>query len=749
VAVTATDPTLATHRAIESIWRMESPVLIAGLARVVRDVGLAEELAQDALVVALEKWPVEGVPDNPAAWLTATAKHRAVDALRRQGRYREKLAELGRDQEQRRETGEPDLDALTRPVADDLLRLVFTACHPVLTPEARVSLTLRLLGGLTTHEIARAFLVAEPTIAQRIVRAKRTLTARGVDFELPPAAELSGRLASVLGVVYLIFNEGYAATAGDDWTRPALCEEALRLGRVLAGLMPDAPEVHGLLALMELQSSRLAARTDASGAAVLLADQDRRRWDRLLIRRGLAALERAEALGGTFGPYTLQAAIAACHARALSVAETDWERVARLYLVLGHVSPSPVVELNRAVAVGMARGPEEELAVLDGLAAGGALDGYALLPAARGDLSPGSAAPPSPERSSPAPPPSPATRANEPCSWPARRPTRPAGPGRRTAPHREAAAPVPGLPVVGGGQGPGEVAGTQRLGGDGPVHPPAVAAEGPLVLPGQLEQVVVAGRVAVDDHRRAARGKPGPPEGDVLGVDPARPPLPVEHAQHVVAGHGAVQVADTGARVDGVPGRVERVGQAKARRRRPGDRREVGGAGGRRGRGGAVRPRRDDPPGPRVVRVGPARDVEGPGVAPVGVGVQEEEVEQPRPGGHGPAEPGGERVGVEDRQQAEREAVAGGPGGAGFEQRPAAEPAPPRRRARSGRCEPEAGPGEGGGPVREVRAEAGGAEVAQSGERVLWGSVHGGIQPAARGGRTCGAGSGTPLPEHT
>ncbi|WP_394326591.1 RNA polymerase sigma factor [Nocardiopsis trehalosi] len=446
--MTATDPTLATHRAIESIWRMESPVLIAGLARVVRDVGLAEELAQDALVVALEKWPVEGVPDNPAAWLTATAKHRAVDALRRQGRYREKLAELGRDQERMRDTGEPDLDALTRPVSDDLLRLVFTACHPVLTPEARVSLTLRLLGGLTTHEIARAFLVAEPTIAQRIVRAKRTLTARGVDFELPPAAELADRLASVLGVVYLVFNEGYTATAGDDWTRPALCEEALRLGRVLAGLMPDAPEVHGLVALMELQSSRLAARTDASGAAVLLADQDRRRWDRLLIRRGLAALERAEALGGTFGPYTLQAAIAACHARALSVAETDWERVARLYLVLGHVSPSPVVELNRAVAVGMARGPAEGLAVLDGLAAGGALDGYAMLPAARGDLLArlGRAAE---SRAAFARAAALTRNARERAVFLARAQAGPAGaqadaadgPGRRTAPRREAAAP--------------------------------------------------------------------------------------------------------------------------------------------------------------------------------------------------------------------------------------------------------------------------------------------------------------------
>jgi len=378
-----TDP----RRAVEAVWRIESARVIAGLARVVHDVGLAEELAQDAFVVALEQWPESGVPDNPGAWLMATAKHRAIDLLRRRTRYERKLQELGRDLEVRQQAAEPDLDAaLDDPIGDDLLRLVFIACHPVLSTEARVALTLRLLGGLTAAEIARAFLVSEPTVAQRIVRAKRTLGARGVPFELPAPAELAERLASVLEVIYLIFNEGYSATAGDDWMRPALCEEALRLGRILAGLMPQEPEVHGLLALMEIQASRTRARTGPSGAAVLLPDQDRRRWDRLLIRRGLEALGRAEALGGAFGPYALQAAIAACHARAPAPEDTDWERIAALYQVLAHVSPSPVVELNRAVAVGMAAGPAKGLEVVDKLASERALQGYPQLPAVRGDL---------------------------------------------------------------------------------------------------------------------------------------------------------------------------------------------------------------------------------------------------------------------------------------------------------------------------------------------------------------------------
>jgi RNA polymerase sigma factor (sigma-70 family) len=310
-----TDP----RRAVEAVWRIESARVIAGLARIVDDVGLAEELAQDAFVIALEQWPESGVPDNPGAWLMATAKHRAIDLLRRRTRYQRKLQELGRDLEVRGQAAEPDLEAaLDDPIGDDLLRLVFIACHPVLSTEARVALTLRLLGGLTAAEIARAFLTSEPTVAQRIVRAKRTLAAKGVPFELPAPAELAERLASVLEVIYLIFNEGYSATAGDDWMRPALCEEALRLGRILAGLMPQEPEVHGLLALMEIQASRTRARTGPSGAAVLLPDQDRRLWDRLLIHRGLEALGRAEALGGAFGPYALQAAIAACHARARS-----------------------------------------------------------------------------------------------------------------------------------------------------------------------------------------------------------------------------------------------------------------------------------------------------------------------------------------------------------------------------------------------------------------------------------------------
>jgi RNA polymerase sigma factor (sigma-70 family) len=379
----------ATHpsRAVEAVWRIESARVIAGLARMVGDVGLAEELAQDALVIALEQWPVSGVPDNPGAWLMATAKHRAIDTLRRRTRYARKLEALARDPVVTREADEPDLDAaLDDHIGDDLLRLIFTACHPVLSTEARVALALRLLGGLATDEIARAFLVAEPTVAQRIVRAKRTLRSNGVAFEVPTPADLPGRLSSVLEVIYLIFNEGYSATAGQDWTRPVLCEEALRLGRILAGLLPQEPEVHGLVALMEIQASRLRARTDASGGSVLLLDQDRRLWDRLLIRRGLGALERADALGGALGPYTLQAEIAACHARALTPEDTDWGRVAALYRVLAHISPSPVVELNRAVAVGMAAGPAKGLEITDTLLHERALERYAQLPAVRGDL---------------------------------------------------------------------------------------------------------------------------------------------------------------------------------------------------------------------------------------------------------------------------------------------------------------------------------------------------------------------------
>jgi RNA polymerase sigma factor (sigma-70 family) len=381
--MTATHP----YRAVEAVWRIESARVIAGLARMVGDVGLAEELAQDALVIALEQWPVSGVPDNPGAWLMATAKHRAIDTLRRRTRYAQKLAALARDPSLTREADEPDLDAaLDDHIGDDLLRLIFTACHPVLSTQARVALALRLLGGLATDEIARAFLVSEPTVAQRIVRAKRTLNSKGVAFELPAPADLPGRLSSVLEVIYLIFNEGYSATAGEDWMRPALCEEALRLGRILAGLMPEEPEVHGLVALMEIQASRLRARTDASGASVLLLDQDRRLWDRLLIRRGLGALARADALGGALGPYTLQAEIAACHARALTPEDTDWGRIAALYQVLAHISPSPVVELNRAVAVGMAAGPAKGLEITDPLLHERALEHYAQLPAVRGDL---------------------------------------------------------------------------------------------------------------------------------------------------------------------------------------------------------------------------------------------------------------------------------------------------------------------------------------------------------------------------
>jgi len=380
--VTAAD----THRAIDAVWRIESPRLIAGLARIVRDVGLAEELAQDALVAALERWPASGIPDNPGAWLMATAKHRAIDRLRRSKLIERKHAELGHELEAG-QAAAPDLDAaLDDEVGDDLLRLMFVSCHPLLPTEARVALTLRLLGGLTTEEIARAFLVPEPTVAQRIVRAKRTLTEARVPFEVPRGADRAARLASVLEVVYLIFNEGYAATAGDDWIRPALCEDALRLGRVLAGLGPDEPEVHGLVALMEIQASRFAARVGPSGEPVLLLDQDRARWDQLLIRRGLAALERAEGLGGALGPYALQAAIAACHVRARTAAETDWARIAALYEALARRAPSPVVDLNRAVAVAMAFGPAAGLALVDALSSEPSLKSYHLVPSVRGDF---------------------------------------------------------------------------------------------------------------------------------------------------------------------------------------------------------------------------------------------------------------------------------------------------------------------------------------------------------------------------
>jgi len=353
----------------------------------VRDVGLAEELAQDALVAALEQWPESGVPDNPAAWLMATAKHRAIDVIRRGATLERKQEELARELQVEQRRGGPDIDAaIDDYVGDDLLRLMFLTCHPVLSKEARTALTLRLLGGLTTDEIARAFLVAEPTVAQRIVRAKRTLAAARVPFELPPRDELDAWLGSVLEVIYLVFNEGYAATAGDDWIRPALLEEALRLGRILAGMVPGEPEVHGLVALMEIQASRSRARIGPAGEPVLLLDQDRARWDQLLIRRGLAALERAEQLGGALGPYTLQAAIAACHARARRAEDTDWDRIVALYDALAELTRSPVVELNRAVAIAMAGEPDAGLEIVDGLVAQGALDGYHLLPAVRGDL---------------------------------------------------------------------------------------------------------------------------------------------------------------------------------------------------------------------------------------------------------------------------------------------------------------------------------------------------------------------------
>ncbi|MDQ3610043.1 MAG: RNA polymerase sigma factor [Actinomycetota bacterium] len=377
--MTATDP----HRTVEAVWRIESARLVAGLARMVRDVGLAEELAQDALVAALEQWPESGVPDNPGAWLMAVAKRRAIDQFRRNERLERKVTELGRDLETRRRLAESDPDDEVR---DNLLRLMLVACHPVLSTEARVALTLRLLGGLTTAEIARAFLVPEATVAQRLVRAKRTLSRKRVPFEVPQGDELAARLPSVLEVVYLVFNEGYSATAGRDWIRPDMCEDALRLGRILAGLLPKEPEVHGLVALMELQASRLRARVGPSGAPVLLLDQNRARWDRLLIHRGLAALDRAEALAGIPGPYTLQAAIAACHARARTADEIDWRRIAALYDELAERAPSPVVELNRAVALGMAFGPAAGLELIEALVGDPALKGYHLLPSVRGDL---------------------------------------------------------------------------------------------------------------------------------------------------------------------------------------------------------------------------------------------------------------------------------------------------------------------------------------------------------------------------
>ncbi len=379
------------HDAIAAVWRQESGRIVAGIARLVRDIGIAEDLAQDALVAALEHWPADGLPDNPGAWLMATAKNRAFDRLRRDQRLQAKLEQIGHDLDARQASTVPDfVDALDAAradeIGDDMLRLIFSACHPVLGADARVALTLKLLGGLSTAEIARAFLVPEATIAQRIVRAKRTLAASGVAFELPRGAALGPRLASVLEVIYLVFNAGYTATAGDDWMRPALCDEALRLGRTLAGLAPAQPEVLGLLALMELQASRATARTDAEGRPILLADQDRARWDRLLIRHALVALEHAQALGGAQGPYVLQAAIAACHARAATVAATDWQRIAALYAALAAVAPSPVVELNRAVAVGMASGPAAGLELADALAGDPALQAYPWLPGVRGDL---------------------------------------------------------------------------------------------------------------------------------------------------------------------------------------------------------------------------------------------------------------------------------------------------------------------------------------------------------------------------
>ncbi len=375
-----------THRAIEAVWRIESARLIGGLARMVKDVGLAEDLAQDALVAALERWPVTGVPENPGAWLMATAKRRAIDLLRRRKMLDTKHETLGHELEAEQERSAPDLDALDDDFGDDILRLVFTTCHPVLSPEARVALTLRLLGGLTTDEIARAFLVPEATIAQRIVRAKRTLREAHVPFEVPRGHDRAARLSSVLEVIYLVFNEGYSATAGDNWARPALCEDAVRLARVLAELIPAEPEVHGLAALLEIQSSRLRARLGPTGEPILLLDQDRARWDQLLIHRGLRALERAEALGGAYGPYTVQAAIAACHARARTPEETDWTRITALYDALAQLTPSPVVELNRGVAYAMAFGPAAGLEIVDRLREEPALREYHLLPAVRADF---------------------------------------------------------------------------------------------------------------------------------------------------------------------------------------------------------------------------------------------------------------------------------------------------------------------------------------------------------------------------
>ena len=383
----ATDTHTSINGAIDAVWRIESARIIAGLARIVRDIGHAEELAQDALVAALEQWPKSGIPDNPGAWLMAAAKHRAIDLLRRNKRLERKHEELGREIEAQQEMAVPDLEAaIDDNVGDDLLRLVFISCHPVLTSEARMALTLRLLGGLTTDEIARAFLVPEATVAQRIVRAKRTLADARVPFEVPRGDELAARLSSVLEVLYLIFNEGYTATAGDDWMRPALCEEALRLGRILVELTPKEPEVRGLVALMEIQASRSRARTSPLGEPILLLDQDRGRWDQLLIHRGLAGLEHAQKLGGALGPYTLQAAIAACHARARTAEETDWSRIVALYEALAQLAPSPIVELNRAVAVAMAFGPSAGLKIVDGLTSEPSLKAYHLLPSVRGDL---------------------------------------------------------------------------------------------------------------------------------------------------------------------------------------------------------------------------------------------------------------------------------------------------------------------------------------------------------------------------
>ena len=380
----ADPPPADPRRTIETVFRIESPRIIAGVTRIVRDVGIAEELAQDALVAALEQWPRDGVPDNPGAWLTATARHRAVDLIRRRENYARKLAEIGRTLET---AAPPEEPADPDDIDDDLLRLVFTACHPVLSPEARIALTLRLLGGLTTPEIARAFLVPEATVAQRIVRAKRTLATRNIAFEVPYGPDREARLGSVLDVIYLIHNEGYAATAGDDWLRPALCEDALRLARVLSALMPKEPEVHGLTSLLEFQTSRAATRTGPNGEPVLLRDQDRRRWNRMLVARGITALERADATAvGAPGPYVLQAAIAACHALAYSYDETDWPRIATLYALLATRTPSPVVELNRAVAVSMAEGPAPALEIVDALVAEPALRDYHLLPSVRGDL---------------------------------------------------------------------------------------------------------------------------------------------------------------------------------------------------------------------------------------------------------------------------------------------------------------------------------------------------------------------------